>query len=160
MATQVAPITRNSGDVTVNPLDHLADEQRTALAKRFNKSWLKPRQAQIDELENLYGTDHFTACFIVALIEDANTLISNERINKASDLMVSYGHEILNGTEANLTEALRQIQNVYESLNGTDAQSAGKKFLKNTKIEHTLKDARKIIDAVLAHLGLRESVWM
>jgi hypothetical protein len=145
---------------TGNPLSYLTDNQVSALAKRFNKSWLKPRETQVEELQNLYGMDAFTAMFTVALIEDANTLISNARVNSVADSVTNWAQDILRGSSIVTEEALRQIKNLYDTLAPIQRPQCGKKIRTSVFKNNTLKNARVILDAMLGALETRESEWM
>ena len=165
MATHEVDVIGNAEEssafvITGNPLSYLTENHITALSKRFNKSWLKPRETAVEEFQNLYGMDAFTAMFTVALIEDANTLISNARVNSVADSMANWAQDILRGSAIVVEEALRQIKNVYDTLAPIQRPSAGKKVRTIIFKNNTLKNARTIIDAVLAALETKESEWM
>jgi hypothetical protein len=143
-----------------NPLEHLTEKQVNALNKRFNTSWEKPRKSLVEQYQTGYGMDAFTAAFTIALIEDAETMISNGIVNDAVDTITKQGQLILRGASSTITEALRTIKNTYEELSGSQRKQAGKKFRKKIFDGNTTRDFQKIIDTICEHLDVRESEWM
>lgn len=145
----------------VGPLDMLTEEQRYALNGRYNTSWQKPRQKEISKMQDATGFSIYDACFAVALIEDANSLIRGKAIARVADTILSNAKDVLKGNEDVKANAYRSIVAAYESLNDFDAPAAGKRFLdllfKSKEI--LKKDAIIISDRILAHLEIEESEW-
>jgi hypothetical protein len=143
--------------ISINPLDLLTAEQLKALGARFNKTWLMPRQQQVESLME-HGFNFFTAAFTQALREDANNLISAKRIASAADRMATLASELF-GSEANVAEALRGIEAAYESLEPIQQPAAGKRFRTLVMKGYTSNMNSKILGLVTAKLDVREAEW-
>lgn len=142
----------------VSALDLLTDAQRKAIGTRFNKSWLKPRQTSVQTLIAEHGFSFFEACFAQALLEEADTIISNKQIAVAGDRMASLAGELF-GSEPNKEEALRAIEATYETLDDMQRVAAGKRFRKLVQQEMTSKLSVRILEMVCAKLDVREQEW-
>lgn len=144
--------------VSRNPLDYLTDEQKRKQNSRFNKSWAKAHNQAVQDLIVSTGLEYNTAAFIVALREDSDTLISNERIADAVDAMLAQTRSMF-GSEPTRKSALHEIKNTYEKLNPFEQTSAGKNFRGKLVKLHNRADFNRILDAVIAYLEVQESEW-
>lgn len=144
--------------ITVNPLDLLTDEQRKALGARFNKTWLMPRQREVEALIQENGFNFFTAAFTLSLQEDANNLISAKQVASAADRMASQASELF-GSEANTAEALRGIEAAFDSLQPIQRPAAGKRFRNIVMKNYTSVMNSKILKLVCEKLDVREAEW-
>jgi len=144
--------------VSQNPLDYLTEEQARKQFGRFNNSWVKSHKSDVDSLIAQTGLNFNTACFIIALREDSNTLISNELIASTVDTMLNQTRNMF-GSEEVKKSALHDIQRAYDKLDTFQKNSAGKKFRKEVLVKNNRADGIRILDAVLNKLEVTESSW-
>jgi arginine/ornithine N-succinyltransferase beta subunit len=142
-----------------NPVALLTDEQRKVLGARFNKTWVTPRMGRVEQLQKQYGVDYFTAAFTLAMLEDADGLISSRKIAKTADTMYNLSSELFS-SEENVKAALLQIQTAFENLDVIYQSTAGKRFRQLVQKNFTSKMGVRILELVCEKLDVREAEWV
>lgn len=152
------PIITDAGLVSSNPLDYLTEEQLRKQFGRFNNSWVKSHKNAVDGLIMQTGLTFNVACFIVSLREDSDTLISNELVSNTVDTMLNQTRNMF-GSEQVRDAALHDIERAYDKLDSFQKASAGKRLRKEILTKNNRADGNRILDAIMAKLGVTESSW-
>lgn len=144
--------------VSQNPLDYLTEEQAKKQYARFNNSWVKSHKDKVDALIAQTKLEFSKACFIIALREDSDTLISNEKVSGTVDTMLNQTRNMF-GSEEVRNAALHDIERAYDKLDSFQKASAGKRLRKEILTKNNRADGNRILDAIMAKLGVTESSW-
>jgi hypothetical protein len=150
--------TPDQTEVSTNPLDYLTEEQSRKQFARFNNSWVKSHKVAVDSLILQTGLSFHVACFIVALREDSDTLISNELVSSTVDTMLNQTRNMF-GSEEVKKAALHDIQRAYDKLDSFQKASAGKRLRKEVLTKNNRADGNRILDAIMEKLEVTESSW-
>lgn len=152
--TTVAPAVQQ-----FNMVELLNEQQRKVLGARFNKTWLTPRMVRVDEIQNKYKVDFFTAAYTLSMLEDADGLIASKKIAKVADTMYNLSSELFS-TEENQKAALLQIETTFDTLDVIHQPTAGKRFRQLVQKNFTSKMGVRILELVCEKLGVREAEWV
>ena len=136
-----------------------AENVRTLSDARYNKSWRKARNAEIEAIGKATGCSLFMACVVCELRADAAAYRQSAAITAAAESLIGLVYSLCGGPVSR-EDAVRRFVNLYDDMPEDYRRPAGKKFRKYFTAEKSQRVTAPILEELYDALMIPESDWM